>query len=118
MRFLKLSFLTTLLALSCTSSFAETNSSKTKVVPQQVTTKVVQTEKIKVKQVNPDSVNINTASVEELSRKLKGVGLKKAQAIIEYREKNGKFLTADALTNVKGIGKGTLRKNIDIIIVK
>ena len=35
-------------------------------------------------------VNINTATVEEL-KTLKGVGEKKAEAIIEYRKKNGSF---------------------------
>ncbi len=39
-----------------------------------------------------DPVNINTASAEELAENLKGVGPKKALAIIEYRETNGPLL--------------------------
>ena len=49
-------------------------------------------------------VNINTAPVEEL-KTLKGVGEKKAEAIIEYRKKNGSFQTKEDLMKVRGIGK-------------
>ena len=49
-------------------------------------------------------VNINTATVEEL-KTLKGVGEKKAEAIIEYRKKNGSFKTKEDLMKVHGIGK-------------
>ena len=49
-------------------------------------------------------VNINTAMVEEL-KTLKGVGEKKAEAIIEYRKKNGSFQTKEDLMKVRGIGK-------------
>ena len=49
-------------------------------------------------------VNINTATVEEL-KTLKGVGEKKAEAIIEYRKKNGSFKTKEDLMKVRGIGQ-------------
>lgn len=49
-------------------------------------------------------VNINTATVEEL-KTLNGVGEKKAEAIIEYRKKNGSFQTKEDLMKVRGIGK-------------
>ena len=49
-------------------------------------------------------VNINTATVEEL-KTLKGVGEKKAEAIIEYLKKNGSFKTKEDLMKVRGIGK-------------
>ncbi|NLC28265.1 MAG: ComEA family DNA-binding protein, partial [Campylobacteraceae bacterium] len=55
------------------------------------------------------AVNINTANVEELAT-LKGIGEKKAQAIIEYREANGGFKTVDELSNVKGIGEKIVAK--------
>ena len=57
------------------------------------------------------TVNINTASAQELADLLKGVGLKKAEQIVEYRQQNGKFATADDLDNVPGIGAATVEKN-------
>ena len=60
-------------------------------------------------------VNINTADAETLSTELTGVGLVKAEAIVEYRQKNGPFRHADDLLNVVGIGERTIeinRKNI------
>jgi competence protein ComEA helix-hairpin-helix repeat region len=48
-------------------------------------------------------ININTASVEDLTG-LKGIGEKTAQAIVEYREKNGAFKAIEDIKNVKGIG--------------
>ncbi|MDH1010518.1 helix-hairpin-helix domain-containing protein [Pseudomonas nicosulfuronedens] len=62
-----------------------------------------------------EAVNINTASVEELQKSLKGIGKVKAQAIVDYRTSNGPFTTVDQLLEVKGIGKGTLDKNRDRI---
>lgn len=57
------------------------------------------------------TVNINTANADQLSSSLKGVGLKKAQAIIAYRDQFGAFKSLDELTAVKGIGEKTLAKN-------
>jgi len=57
------------------------------------------------------TVNVNQASAQELADLLSGVGIKKAEAIIEYRNQNGDFKSADDLVNVKGIGSATLEKN-------
>ena len=57
------------------------------------------------------TVNVNQASAQELADLLSGVGIKKAEAIIEYRSQNGDFKSADDLVNVKGIGSATLEKN-------
>lgn len=57
------------------------------------------------------TVNINTANAEELDKLLLGVGPDKAASIIEYRDANGKFTSADDLTKVKGIGVSTVDKN-------
>lgn len=62
-------------------------------------------------------VNINTADAETISKELQGVGLTKAQAIVEYREKHGPFKSADDLSLVKGIGERTVdlnRSNIQV----
>ncbi len=56
-------------------------------------------------------VDINKASAQEMSESLKGVGLKKADAIVAYRKANGPFASIDDLANVKGIGEKTIAKN-------
>ncbi|WP_028862330.1 ComEA family DNA-binding protein [Psychromonas aquimarina] len=56
-----------------------------------------------------EKININSANAEQLSV-INGIGNKKAQAIVDYRENNGDFLNIDELINVKGIGQSTLKK--------
>ncbi len=63
------------------------------------------------------TVNINTASLDELSTLLLGVGNKKAQLIIEYREQHGLFETPDDLMKVKGIGPSIVNKNRNRILL-
>jgi competence protein ComEA len=62
-----------------------------------------------------DTVNVNTASAEEIAEGLKGIGLAKAEAIISYRETNGAFMHIDELVNVKGIGIRTVDLNRGVI---
>ncbi|WP_245855638.1 helix-hairpin-helix domain-containing protein [Bacillus oleivorans] len=57
----------------------------------------------------PEKINVNTASQSELME-LTGIGEKKAEAIIEYREQNGGFQTVEDLLMVPGIGEGILSK--------
>jgi competence protein ComEA len=56
-------------------------------------------------------VDVNTADAETISAELKGVGLAKAQAIVDYRKKHGPFRSADDLSLVKGIGERTVEMN-------
>jgi competence protein ComEA len=58
-----------------------------------------------------EPVDVNTADAETISKSLKGVGMSKAEAIIEYRKKHGPFRNADELTLVKGIGERTIELN-------
>lgn len=62
-------------------------------------------------------ININTADAVSLAKNLNGVGLKKAKAIVAYRDKHGSFKSAQDLANVKGIGSKTVLKNKDYIRV-
>ena len=63
------------------------------------------------------SVNINTADKDTLVTMLNGIGESKAEAIIEYREQNGPFVSVNELTNVKGIGASTIEKNQERLTV-
>jgi competence protein ComEA len=62
-------------------------------------------------------VNVNTADAQTISESLQGVGLSKARAIVEYRQKHGPFATPDDLSLVKGIGARTVELNRANIIV-
>lgn len=59
-----------------------------------------------------DKINLNQAGIEQLQQ-LNGIGQKKAEAIIEYRRKNGKFKTIEDIQQVKGIGPALFAKNKD-----
>lgn len=63
------------------------------------------------------TLNINTATVEELSE-LKGIGEKKAKSIVEYREQNGHFEDKEQIKNVKGVGAKLFEKIKDLITVE
>ena len=63
-----------------------------------------------------DKVNINTADLAKLQT-LRGVGAKRAQDIIDYREQNGPFKTPEDLGNVKGFGEKTIEKLKESITV-
>ena len=56
-------------------------------------------------------VNVNSADASTLARELDGIGPVKAQAIVEYRQKNGPFRAAEDLLKVDGIGQRVLDQN-------
>jgi len=62
------------------------------------------------------SINLNKADVKTLAQ-LNGVGEKKAEAIIAYRESNGGFKSVNDLVKVKGIGEKILDKNRTLLSV-
>jgi len=66
--------------------------------------------------VTTELVNINTASLEELDT-LPGVGPTTAQAIIDYREENGPFISPEDIVNVPGIGPVSYERMRDRISV-
>jgi competence protein ComEA len=57
-------------------------------------------------------ISLNQATLVQL-QELSGIGLKKAEAIIAYRQKNGKFKNIEELQQVKGIGPALFAKNKD-----
>lgn len=59
-------------------------------------------------------VNINTASIDELTS-LPGIGEAKAKQIIAYRDSNGLFSSTDDIKNVSGIGEGIFNRIISHI---
>lgn len=58
-----------------------------------------------------EAIDINTATAEEFAAAMTGVGIKKARAIVAYRDENGPFVTIEDLVKVRGIGNATLDSN-------
>lgn len=77
----------------------------------------VQVENDLSERVISGKININTAPADELDL-LPGIGPSKAQAIIDYRKKNGPFNSIAEIQNVSGIGPKTFEKLRDLITVK
>lgn len=94
--------------LSAPTAFAE----KT---PPKMEAKAEETVQPKTTAAVVEQVNINTASAAEIQKALIGIGAKKAEAIVQYREKHGAFTAAEQLMEVQGIGKATFEKNKDRI---
>ena len=62
-------------------------------------------------------IDLNKATVQELV-KLKGIGKKYAERIIEYREKNGNFEKIEDLMKIKGIGQKKFESIKDLIFIE
>jgi competence protein ComEA len=58
-----------------------------------------------------DPININAADAVTLDTVLAGIGMKKAEAIVQYRDANGPFKSLDDLNKVPGIGPSILEAN-------
>ncbi|MFZ7164936.1 ComEA family DNA-binding protein [Avibacterium avium] len=97
---------------SCMNVFAEPATEPTPPAPQEnVQASAVEKSPVFV----GNTLNINTATASEIQKALVGIGAKKAEAIVEYREKHGNFVALEQLLEVQGIGKATLEKNKDRI---
>ncbi|KTD06777.1 ComEA family DNA-binding protein [Legionella jamestowniensis] len=57
-------------------------------------------------------INLNTADVNTLSKSVKGIGKKRAEAIVRYREEHHGFKTLEELSQVKGLGKQFVKNNL------
>jgi competence protein ComEA len=62
-------------------------------------------------------VNINTADEETLVAELKGIGIKRAKAILAYRNEHGPFKSIDDLVKIKGISQRIVDQNREKITV-
>ena len=111
--FCKLAIILALVFLFTGGVYAKSDDKKKETATKKTETadKADKTEKSTAK------VNINKASKDELTQ-LDGIGPAKAEQIVAYRKKNGKFEKAEDLMNVTGIGEATFNKNKDRIIVK
>ena len=63
-------------------------------------------------------VDINSASAQALADAIKGVGLKRAESIVAYRQKNGPFAAVEDLSNVQGIGEKAVQNSRENLTVK
>ena len=61
-----------------------------------------------------EPVNINSADKTALMQ-IKGIGEKRAEAIIAYREKNGPFKSVEELTEIDGIGPSLVKTNKSLL---
>lgn len=61
-------------------------------------------------------VNLNTATTDQLAT-IPGIGVKTAERIIAYREKNGGFKKIEDLMNVSGVGEKSFLKMKPLITV-
>ena len=102
-------------AMLSTQALAEEKTSE-QAQPQMQQQTAVQAPSQTVQQTVSDKLNINTASASDIQKALIGIGAKKAEAIVQYREKHGNFTVAEQLLEVQGIGKATLEKNRDRIV--
>lgn len=63
-----------------------------------------------------EKINVNTATEAELQT-ISGIGAKKAQEIIRFRDEQGPFKTVEELKNVPGIGEKTVERLKDMLTV-
>lgn len=61
------------------------------------------------------TIDINTATAEQLEKALKGIGPKKAAEIVKYREANGPFKSVEDLVKVPGVGEKTVAANKELL---
>lgn len=90
------------------SSYEDTTKKKELDTTVEKTTTVTE-ETVKESSENTRMININTASINELTT-LPGIGEVKARAIVDYRENHGPFKSVEELMMVSGIGEKIYEK--------
>ncbi len=71
---------------------------------------------VKLIDSTPSAVNINKADAQTIAVAIKGIGPRRAQAIVQYRAEHGSFQSLDDLVKVRGISKRFIAKNKDALI--
>ncbi len=89
------------LALSCASFYP--------AFANQTTLPIVHGSKT---QSTAGKINLNTADIKTITGSFKGIGQKRAQAIINYRNAHQGFKSVAELGDVRGIGKAYIKKNL------
>ncbi len=107
-------FFATFWASFCFTAVAQETTTAQTSVPVTATFEIITDDSDNL--TDSSKININTATATELTR-LSGIGKTKANQIVAWRDENGLFTTPDQLTQVKGIGKNTLRKIQDQISI-
>lgn len=59
------------------------------------------------------TININTATAKQLCHVFRGIGPKRSEAIVMYRQQHGRFQSLTELAKVKGIGKNFVKSHLD-----
>lgn len=65
-----------------------------------------------------ETVDINSADAQTIAMHVKGVGPRKAEAIVAYRQSHGGFKDVGELAKVKGIGDSILVMNKDVLVAE
>lgn len=102
------------LMLFALPAFADSSASSTSPPTSTDSPQVVQTPQTSDQQ----AVNINTADASSIiSAHLRGIGEKRAAAIVAYRTQHGPFKSVDDLKNIKGISQKVIDDNRSRIVI-
>lgn len=68
--------------------------------------------------ISASPVNINQADAKTIAKSLNGIGISKAEAIVDYRQENGPFKSVKDLAKVRGLGLKIVDRNREDILIK
>lgn len=57
-------------------------------------------------------INLNEADAPSIANRVPGIGVKRAEAIVKYRNEHGKFASLNDLAKVKGISERYVSQHI------
>lgn len=65
-----------------------------------------------VEQQSVKKINLNNATVQELTGSFKGIGKKRAEAIVSYRDEHGEYKSVEDLAHVRGLGQAFVNSHL------